>query len=434
MPPCGTTPHVRRVPLVGDPSDGRLRARIVLSLGVGLFLPTACGQGDQSRPGFPRTSREPLADAPFEYASAAEVGLSEDSLWRFKERLYSRVVARHLIGGEILVIKNGHVVLHQALGWADRERLIPLERNSIYRIASMTKPIAGTAALMLVEEGRLGLDDPVADHLPSFDNERSRAITVRHLLTHRSGFVQGGHPRGYRESESLRDAVDLLGRTGPSFPPGDEFIYSGLNTDVLGALVAELSGVPVERVLDERILTPLGLRDTYTRFSPDSAWAPRVASSYHRWSGPWEKYWTPTRDNDSGWFSPAGGLYASAFDYARFLSAWMNGGQYEGVRLLADSTVRSALTDPLPGPPRSRYYGLHWEVYAAPGAPGALPVFGHRGSTGTLGLAFPEQDVIVIFLTQSEENDVVDEVLAAAIDMFLPPVADSTASAGDAKP
>jgi CubicO group peptidase (beta-lactamase class C family) len=91
--------------------------------------------------------------------SPEEVGLSEDRIWRFKERLYSRVVARRVVGAEILVVKDRRIVLHQAMGWADRERLIPLERNAIFRIASMTKPLAGTALLMLMEDGRIALDD-----------------------------------------------------------------------------------------------------------------------------------------------------------------------------------------------------------------------------------------------------------------------------------
>jgi len=416
---------------------------------IGLLALAACGQDDASRPGFPRTARTPLEGAPFPYASAEEVGLSADELWLFKERLYSRVVARRVVGGEILVIKDRRIVLHQALGWADRERLVPLERNSIFRIASMTKPFAGTAVLMLEEEGLLSFDDRVADHFPSFDNPRSGAITIRQLLLHRSGFVQGGQPRGYRESPDLRDAVDLLGAAGPVFPPGEEFIYSNLNSDLLGAIVAEITGEPVERFLEQRILTPLGLSDTHAHFSPDASWASRVVSTYHRWSGPWEKYWSPTREEDWLWFSPAGGLFGSAFDYAVFLAAWMDRGQHAEGRLLAEVTVEEALADPRPetspesdadpspdadpasdvdsvnvsadpesGLPPDRYYGMHWEIYAPPSTPDALPVFGHRGATGTLGMAFPEQDVIVIYLTGSEENDVVDEVMETALEMF----------------
>jgi CubicO group peptidase (beta-lactamase class C family) len=103
-----------------------------------LLLAACTSADDEGRPGFPRTPRTPIAGAPYPYASPDEVGLSDDRIWWFKERLYSRVVARRVVGAEILVVKDRRIVLHQAMGWADRERLIPLERNAIFRIGSMT--------------------------------------------------------------------------------------------------------------------------------------------------------------------------------------------------------------------------------------------------------------------------------------------------------
>jgi CubicO group peptidase (beta-lactamase class C family) len=393
---------------------------IISAVLVALFA--ACTSADdEGRPGFPRTPRTPVAGAPYPYASPDEVGLSEDRIWWFKERLYSRVVARHVVGAEILVVKAGRIVLHQAMGWADRERLIPLERNAIFRIASMTKPFAGTALLMLVEEGRIGLDDRVADHLPSFDNARAGRITVRQLLTHRSGFVQAGVD-GFRDQPTLRQAVDLTGEIGPEFPPGDRFIYSTLNSATLGALVEELSGEPVERFMEARILKPLALDDTHARFSPDLPWAMRVPSSYQRWGGSrWERFWTNTTTNPERWFSPSGDLFSTAFDYARFLASWMDGDGQEGGSLLTRTTVEEALADPMAGDTaaaRERYYGFQWEIYAPPSRSGELPVFGHRGAIGTVGLAFPEEDVLVLYLTQSKENEVVDEVIEMALEVF----------------
>lgn len=395
--------------------------RVTVAAGLAILVAACTGKDDQGRSGFPRTPRTPLADAPFSYATPEEVGLTSDRIWWFKERLYSRVLARHVVGAEVLVLKNRRIILHQAMGWSDRERLIPLERASIFRIASMTKPFTGTAVLMLADEGKLALDDRVALHLPSFDNERSGEITVRQLLTNRSGFVQGGGPTGYREQPTLRGAIDLLGEAGPTFSPGERFVYSSLNTETLGALVEAVSGHPVERFFETRILSPIALKDTYTSFSPDSSWASRVASSYRRWgAGPWERYWSPLRGGERAWFSPAGDLFSTAFDYARFLTLWMDRGQSEGYRLLDTATVSEALADPAGdfAGPRSRYYAMQWEVYAPPLAPGALPAFGHRGATGTLGVAFPQQDAIVLFLTQSRETDVVEEVLAIALEMF----------------
>jgi CubicO group peptidase (beta-lactamase class C family) len=376
----------------------------------------ACSSGESSRPGFPRSELTPVADAPFPYATAQDTGLDPRRLWRFKERLYARVVARHLVGSEILVVKDGRIVLHQAMGWADIDRRIPLERNSIFPIASMTKPILGVAVLQLVEQGRIELDAPVATYLPSFDNPRSGGITIRQLLTHRSGFAQGAEPSGYESSGSLRKAVDLLGATGPDFAPGERFAYSGLNSDILGAVIESAYGEPAERLLEQEMIGPLGLQDTHTSFDPAEPWAERVPSLYRSWSqGRWERHWNPLRPHESNGFSPAGRLYATAFDYARFLQACVEG------ELLADATIRLALEDPAPDArttaPR-RWYGMHWEVYAPPSAPGDLPAFGHRGATGTVGMVIPHSDTIIIYLTNSQENDVVDEVIEESIELF----------------
>lgn len=396
--------------------------------GMGLLaliaaLASGCAGDDASRPGSPRTARTPLENAPFPYAETAEdVGVSSDALWLFKERLYSRVVARHVVGAEVLVIVDGRIVLHQAMGWADRDDLVPMERNSIFRLASMTKPVAGTAALMLSDEGLVGLGEPVGRYLPSFRSEVAGRITVLELLTHRSGFVQGGDPPGYADQPTLVDAARLVGEQGPTFEPGEKFVYSNLNSEVLGAVVTTVSGIRIEQFIEERILLPLGMSDTHTAFSPDGDWADRVPSSYRSWGGTsWERWWNPARPHERSWFSPAGDLFGSAFDYARFLRVWIDRGAFESERLLGAGTVEEALADPTATdtmPVRARWYGMHWEIYDAPPEAGALPAFGHRGATGTLGMAIPDRNAIVIYLSNSNETEVVDEVIGAALEMF----------------
>ena len=407
---------------------GGTRSAVVGSLSL---LVAACSSGETSRPGFPRTALTPIEGAPFTYAAPEDVGVSAQQLWLFKERLYSRVVARHLVGSEILVIKDGRIVLHQAMGWADIDRAVPLERGSVFRIASMTKPFVGSATLMLVEDGLLELDDRVAAYLPSFDNQRSGAITVRQLLTHRSGFAQGAEPEGYAEAPSLRDAVDLLGEHGPDYRPGDDFIYSNLNSETLGGLIEVVTGEPVERYLEQRVIEPLGLDDTHTSFSPDVSWAGRVPSLYRRWGdGPWERFWNPLRPHEVAWFSPAGDLYGTAFDYAEFLTGFLDR------QLLPEASVALALADPVAGArpaPVPRWYGMHWEIYSPGGAPdatgvasaegasgfaGGLPAFGHRGASGTVGMAIPAANAIVVYLTNSQETDVVEEVIISALELF----------------
>ena len=403
------------------PSAAATVRTLIIAVGLAALV-SGCGADDPSRPGSPRTARTPLEGAPFPYAETAEdVGVSSDAVWLFKERLYSRMVARHLVGAEILVIVDGQIVLHQAMGWADREGLVPMERNSIFRLASMTKPLAGTATLMLAEEGRVGLDEPVSRYLDSFENGSSGDITVRHLLTHRSGFVQDGDLPGFADQPTLVDAVNLAGEQGPTYEPGERIIYSDLNSEALGAVVATVTGMPVERFLERRILAPLGLADTHTAFSPEAVWADRVPSSYRSWGGSWERWWNPSRPHETPWFSPAGDLFGSAFDYARFLQSWMDRGKYADGRLLEALTIDHALADPVAAdtpPTRVRWYGMQWEIYSRPQANGELPAFGHRGETGTLGMAIPGRNAIVIYLTNSNETEVVEEVIDAALEMF----------------
>jgi CubicO group peptidase (beta-lactamase class C family) len=397
------------------------RAALAAALSL---LPWAagCAGDDEGRPGFPRTARTPIAGSPIPYILPEEVGLAPDEIWRLKERLYARVVARHLVGAEIVVVKDGGIVLHQAMGWADRDERVPMDRNTVFRLASMTKPLVGTATLLLVEEGRLGLDDRVGDHLDSFDNERSGRITVRHLLTHRSGFAQGTEPPGYTSRSTLREAVDLLGRAGPDVPPGERFIYSNLNSEILGAVVEEIAGEPVDRFLESRVLSPLVMGETHTRLEPGSPRTAHVASSYRRWGdAPWERYWSPARAGAEAWFNPAGDLLGTAVDYAKFLAAWIDSVEGRSGGLVTQALARDAISDPDAGPedpPRPRYFGMHWEIYAPPSDPGGLPAFGHRGATGTVGLAIPDRAVIVVFLTNSQETEVVEEVIQQSIELF----------------
>ena len=381
-----------------------------------------CQPEDASRPGSPRTARTPLDGAPFPYATPEEVGLSSEALWLFKERLYSRVVARHVVGSEILVIVDDRIVLHQAMGWADREERIPLERNAVFPFGSMGEPAVGTAALELVEAGRLDLDAPVARYLPAFAGQSSRSLTVRHLLTHRSGFAEGEEPPGYDDLASLLEAAQLAGEQGPALAPGQRVAYSRLNADIVGAAVASIAGEPIESVLEDRVLRPLGMSDTHTAYSIEAPWAGRVPSLYRSWGRrSWDRWWNPSRPHEDPWFNPSSDLYGTVFDYARFLSMWMDEGRYPGGRLLDRETVRRALdAPPRPDtlPEGRREYGMLWEIYAPPADPESLPVFGHRGSTGTVGLAIPARRAIVIYLSNSLENEVVDEVVDAALDMF----------------
>jgi CubicO group peptidase (beta-lactamase class C family) len=344
----------------------------------------------------PQTPSDCVAGAPYPCVTPAEAGLDPGVLSRFMDRLEAWVADGELMGAELLVVKDRRIAWHAAVGWSDRERGIPLARNSLYRIRSMTKPFVGTTVLMLAEDGRLSVDDRVADYLPSFDNERSNSITIRQLLTHGTGFEQTDFPDGYWAQPNLREAIRLVGEEGPPNPPDERYRYADRNSATLGAIVAELTGAPVEEEVRKRILEPLGLEDTHTHFSPDSSWSDRMNSTYSVQGGRLRKYWDNTQPQQTPWFRASGGIYTTVFDYARWLEVWMDGGAFDGRRLLSEVTIDQALT-----PGYTEGYGLHWELFRGSAGRDRVRAFGHGGSDGTFALAVPGLDVMVLFFTQS---------------------------------
>ncbi|UCF05379.1 MAG: beta-lactamase family protein [bacterium] len=353
--------------------------------------------------------------APFSYARPEEVGLLSSEMESLANRVYNWVKQGKIVGAEVMVVKNRRIVLHEASGWSDRERRIPLQRKSIYRIRSMTKPFIGTTVLMLAEEGLLSLDDKVATYIPSFDNERSREITIRQLLTHTAGYVQGGFPSGYWNVPTLREAVDKIGQMGPPHLPGESFRYSDLSTATLGAVVAEITGSPVERFLEHRIFGPLGMSDTYTWFAPNVHWASRMNSTYRRNWFSWKKYWDNTKKQQTPFFRASGGIYTTVFDYARFLRTWMDYGKYDRGQILSKASVLEALKRG-----SLANYGYHWSIYDGSTSSGHLPTFGHGGSDGTLAIAYPRLDMLILFFTQSRGTSNINEFLAVVKDLFQP--------------
>jgi len=228
----------------------------------------------------------------FQTASPGEVGLDPRKLQGLVDLAQQFVDEGRVIGAEMLIIKNRRVVLHETVGWSDKEAGAPLARNSIYRLRSMTKPFTGTAALMLIDQGRLKLDSRPSEYFSSWDNERCREITVEQLLTHYSGFVQEGWPIPASSYDNLQQIVDACGEQGPQHRPGEQFIYSDVNSFTLGAIVARISGEPVESFIERNILIPVGLTDTHTAFTTDAPWAPRMNPTYDRdeITGEWSKY------------------------------------------------------------------------------------------------------------------------------------------------
>ncbi len=356
------------------------------------WLP-ACGRVVQEAP---RSSEDCVTESPYECVEPAMLGLDADELEDLTRDLQRRVERGKLMGAELLVVKDARVAWHVAVGWSDVERGKPLERNSVYRMRSMTKPFIGAAVLMLVEEGRLNLDDRVAAHLDSFGNGRSNIITIRQALSHSSGFEQVDFPEGYWEASSLREAIRIVGEVGPPNPPGEEYRYSDYNTAILGAIVAEVTGEPVEEWIRTRILGVLGLHDTHMDFAPDSLWMPRMNSTYFLESDGFRRYWDPSMPQSNEWFRASGGMYSTTLDYARWLEMWIEGGTLDGHRVLDASLVDEALQ-----PAKLETYGYHWELYGSIPDGETVPAFGHSGTDGTFAIASRDSGTMVLIFTQS---------------------------------
>jgi CubicO group peptidase (beta-lactamase class C family) len=342
------------------------------------------------------------------------------------------------VGAEVLLLYNRRVILHEAYGWADLDRKIPLTRDTMACVRSMTKPLVGTAILMLVDEGKLALADRASKYLSSFDNAKSRAVTIEQLLTHTAGFPLTLIDKPLAEYANQRVVADQAGRIGPGGAPG-RFRYSDTDSETLAAIVSEVSGLPVDVFIRRRILEPLGMKDTYCVLGKESPPRSRVSSNHAGSPGLWHKYWDHEEKPFFPFFLGAAALYSTTTDYARFLALWLDRGVVGDRRLLSEPAVARALRPAqrmlLPGTdtpfptalgPLEPYYGQHWMVYASakPVALKAMPIFGHGGSDGTLALVFPEHDLMALYFTQSRGGMSTfrfEELLAPLVGLKGPP-------------
>ncbi|MFN3991113.1 MAG: serine hydrolase domain-containing protein [Erythrobacter sp.] len=307
------------------------------------------------------------------------------------------------VGAEVLIVQNGEIIFHNSFGWSDRDAGRRMENGSIFSVASMTKPIIGTAILMLADDRLLSLGDPVARFLPSFGNPRSRDVTIEHLLTHRSGFGYWGPLKNFQEvraQPNLRTIVDMAGEAGPSNPIGDRFAYSNMSSMILTAIIEEISGQPAEMFLRQRIFAPLGMNDTHTTFSPSDPWAGRVTPIYC-WDNAAERFeacWTPDTHARVPFFRGSGGVRSTTSDYLHFVMLWMNKGLKGGQRLLSEAIVEQALKAQA-----GRPYGYHWGLADADSNAAFPATFGHPGADGTLVAAYPAANAAVLIFTQSAQ-------------------------------
>ncbi|GAC1346332.1 MAG: serine hydrolase domain-containing protein [Acetobacteraceae bacterium] len=371
-----------------------------------------------------------------------QVGLSHQRLQRISDWMRRWVASGRLAGMSVLISRHGRVAYEECVGSADLERGLAMSPETIVRIYSMTKPLTSAAIMMLYEEGRFQLDDPIAAVLPAFREMRvyagegrepvpaDRPITYRDLLTHTSGLTYGfinatpvdalyrEHGVDFQTSDATLGAVVERAALLPLLAqPGTRWNYS-IATDVLGHLVAELSGMPFGRFLAERVLEPLGMRDTAFQVAADKL--PRFAANYVRGEDgratladdPATSIFAKPRAIASG----GGGLVGTARDYMRFCHMMLNKGRLDGEILLGRKTVELMTTNHLGGDmaamgqPRfseSNYngigFGLGFSVMLDPAAAQILGSPGEYAWGGAASTAFwvdPAEDMAVVLLTQ----------------------------------
>ncbi|MDH4043833.1 MAG: beta-lactamase family protein [Gemmatimonadota bacterium] len=365
------------------------------------------------------------------------VGLSSDRLARI-DTLMAALVARLEIPGAVaLIVRHGEIAYFKAWGYRNVETRAPLRTDDIFRIASQSKAITALAVMMLWEEGRFQLDDAVARYLPAFakpqvltsfnaadttwESEPARSgVTIRQLLTHTSGidyasigsrefraiYAKAGVPSGIgNDRDRLADKMTILGGLPLRHQPGERFTY-GLNSDVLGYLVEVLSGQPFDEFLRTRIFQPLGMHDTW--FYLPAAKHDRLVTLHDGESGtvlPLRARAYDDVDPDypklpGTYFSGGAGLSSTAEDYARFLQLFLNGGEYNGVRLLGRKTVELMLTDQLPALTDEFGLGFGLETPANDYlSPASIGSFSWGGAFNTSYWADPTEDLIGVLYT-----------------------------------
>jgi CubicO group peptidase (beta-lactamase class C family) len=375
------------------------------------------------------------------YGDEAPGGFSPQGLAQIPATLQGFIDQGSLSGAVTLLWRKGEVAQVEALGYRDIASRAPMQRDTLFRIASMTKPVTSVAALMLMEEGKLRLDDPITKWLPEFAGMQvlkdptgpledtypaPRDITVEDLFTHRAGlayaFTSQG-PIAHAHEQKLGPPIGgkltvdswlaALGSLPLSYPPGERFHYSHA-TEVLGFLVARIEGAPLGQVLKRRIFDPLGMADTCFWLEP--ARRDRLARLYRLDEGGLKDVSFPHAEADPGFDAGGGGLISTADDYLKFARMLLGRGEVDGVRLLKAETVElmtaNRLSDeqralPFLGMPfwTAQGFGLGVSMILDPenlgflGA-GSKGAFGWPGAFGTWWQADPAEDLVAIYLIQ----------------------------------
>lgn len=385
-------------------------------------------------PALPVTGQNGTA---FPSATPAAAGFSPERLARIDALMEEAIAAGSIPGGVVFISRNGQAVLHKAYGVRDVATRVPMQRDDIFRIASQSKAITALAVMMLWEEGRFGLDEPVSRYIREFARPRvlttfhaadstyesepaGREITIRQLLTHTSGldyagigtdefraiYSKAGVPSGIgSDDSSIGEKMRVLASLPLRRRPGEAFTYS-LSFDVLGYFVEVVSGMPFDQFLRTRIFDPLGMDDTWFYLPPNKH--ERLVTLHDAESGRAEPMRGEVFDGvdpdfpllRGTYFSGGAGLSSTAEDYARFLQLFLNKGEFNGVRLLSPKTVELMLTEQLPTLSTEVGLGFGLETDSNDHlSPRTLGSFSWGGAFATTYWADPEEGLIAQLYT-----------------------------------
>lgn len=385
-------------------------------------------------------------------------GFSSERLKKIDNSMNEWVAKGYMNGGAALIVRNGKIAYHKAFGYNDLDTKEPLQKDGIFRIASQTKAITSVAIMILFDEGKLLLTDPVSLYIPSYKNQTvmtsfnptdssyttvpaKRDITIKDLLTHTSGlgYAQIGSKEANAiyakhnitaglgvKDRTLLSAMTEMGKLPLMHQPGEKFTY-GMNTDLLGCLVEVISGMSLDQFFRTRIFEPLGMKDTY--FNIPASKANRLVNIYKE---------TPDGKlikADAGmlnsiananyplvphtYYSGGAGLSSTLYDYAIFLQMLLNDGVYNGKRILGRNTVRMMVDNQIEDVPYAAgTFGLGFQVVTeknSGSAPAQIGTFSWGGAYGTSYWVDPKEKMVYLFYRQLQvrtHNEVVEKFRA----------------------
>jgi CubicO group peptidase (beta-lactamase class C family) len=375
----------------------------------------------------------PLTAASLPETKPEDVGLSRERLQRIHDTIQAHIDSHDISGAVTLVMRKGRIAHLEAHGFMQVEEKKPMAKDAIFRIWSMSKPVTGAAILMLLEEGKLRLNDPVSRFIPQFKDMKvavkdpaqpaqemsslvpaNREITIQDLLTHVSGLGSGPasnaeiHKIGAESHKTLAGYIPLLGATPLDFQPGSRWTYSPLAAfDTLGRIVEIASGLTFDQYLRQRLFDQLGMKEIF--FRPPEQDMTRIPDTYHRAGNALQKTGALNDMFAAGYYSGGGGLKATAEEYAKFGEMLLEGGKVNGKRVLSPKTVELMASvfvpDTVPGRSPGRGFGLSVQVISDPIAAGQRVSKGSFGWDGAYGTHFwvdPKEKVVGVMMIQTD--------------------------------